>query len=126
MREQRLCHGRNAARKVEKYCKHPSLLVVISTMSRHRPIPARKRWAYKNCMLAGVVLLMCALTTALSTRADTPAADGDAGREPLESRFSMPLLGSYRKSMEIEKPIQRACDLYGVPLALARSVCMYE
>jgi soluble lytic murein transglycosylase-like protein len=28
--------------------------------------------------------------------------------------------------MEIEKAIQQACDVYGVPMALARAVCMYE
>lgn len=45
---------------------------------------------------------------------------------PPVSRFSLALLGSYRKSMEIEKDIQRACGVYGVPPVLARAVCMYE
>ena len=57
-------------------------------------------------------------------------AGGSASRQaepvPLDSRFSMALLGSYRKSMEIEIQIQRACDTYAVPLVLARAVCMYE
>jgi LysM repeat protein len=42
---------------------------------------------------------------------------------PQHSRF---LLGSYRKTMEIEAEIRQACERYDVPLALARSVCMYE
>ena len=38
----------------------------------------------------------------------------------------MALLGSYRKSMEIEARIQRACETYGIPMPLARAVCLYE
>ena len=42
---------------------------------------------------------------------------------PRHSRF---LLGAYRKTMEIEPEMTRACQTWGVPLKLARAVCMYE
>src|SRR5215813_2710328 len=42
---------------------------------------------------------------------------------PGHSRF---LLGAYRKTMEIEPELVKACQTYGVPVALARAVCMYE
>lgn len=51
------------------------------------------------------------------------AIDRPGDRSP---RYALPLLGAYRKTMEIEAQIQRACDTYGVPLPLARAVCMYE
>ena len=42
------------------------------------------------------------------------------------SPYALPLLGTYRKTMEIEDEIAKACGSYGVPLPLARAVCMYE
>ena len=45
---------------------------------------------------------------------------------PSRSIYAPALLSSYRRSMEIESDIGRACATYGVPLNLARAVCMYE
>jgi len=42
---------------------------------------------------------------------------------PAHSRF---LLGAYRKTMEIEPALAKACESYGAPLKLARAVCMFE
>ncbi len=51
-------------------------------------------------------------------RAARPEADGP--------RYALPLLGSYRKSMEIETELLSACVKYSLSPALARAVLLYE
>ncbi len=49
-----------------------------------------------------------------------------AGAAPPPGGYSRFLLGAYRKTMLIEGEIGAACEKYGVPVPLARAVCMYE
>lgn len=66
--------------------------------------------------------------TANPTASAAPAAAPASTPVPAArtSRYALPLLGTYRKTMEIEEEINRACSRFYVPRALARAVCMYE
>ena len=63
----------------------------------------------------------------LNARSVPPAAAvpavpvGPAGPD-----LSLSLVGMYRKTMEIEREIERHSERYGVEVVLARSICLYE
>lgn len=109
----------------------------------HRP--------YKNFMLSGnrlliswaifgVAVLLAGPASALQTLPPLPREQAPSGlgaspdpaggptspTREARPQYSLSLLGSYRKSLNIEAEVQKACETYGVPLPLARAVCMYE
>src|SRR5262245_40933911 len=75
--------------------------------------------------LAAAVAIAAFACSTVADAAAATAAPGAAG-SPFVPRYSLSLLGSYRKSMQIEGELTGACAKYGLPVPLARAVLMYE
>lgn len=100
----------------------------------HRIAPGDASTGRLISLARQAVLVTSAVLFSGATGFGTPMDEGVSAARDQSARatsgerapYSLSLLGSYRKSLEIEAEMKRACESYGVPLPLARAVCMYE
>ena len=101
----------------------------------NEPMPTRRTYVLTLTVLLVSSLAVALLSSRLSFvsvagaaapgRAAPGAQTASSAVLPVEE-FSPGFLGVYRKVMEIEDEIVKYSSKYGVDLALARAVCMYE